>query len=481
MAMMITNPTDFEDTANSNNFVTDQFYEFVVPSRGSNEFYKVYPKNLGLTQLQSEETVQDLADTSTDQGYLQIFQANNIDNISGFKFVGQGLYELSLITELIDGFEYIDDPTVRNVWVTSAEKADDPNDLYFIELKKDDREELYGERCMKCEVGIDGTGIYFDRTYPAPLDWGNMWQVDFWVRMEAPNAGNRWKIAFIDTDGVEASGTFSGIADRVWEAHSFPKTLLDNNDIVNWSAIEKIRFYCDFTDQRYKIHLDQLEMTRNIGEINDVDVQLSLHDFGSSPDFLNLGTALTLDNNLEITTTTISSTNKKISECALTYGVVNPTQLIEGNYYGILIHTPIAGELRLYGTTTQSFLGGKSYNVLDDGSMVEQDKSLAFNLCTFSESVVKQIIITQDVHSPDSLVTVLVVDPATLKIIKLLGTFKFARSNEIVIDYDYSIPESNIINVDNHLHIFYQDSSTSNTSRIDIQARYHYNTIGKEV
>ena len=55
MGVLRTNddPT-FETQANLNNYMTDQHFQFSIPSRGSNSYLQVLPKNYAKSQIKED-------------------------------------------------------------------------------------------------------------------------------------------------------------------------------------------------------------------------------------------------------------------------------------------------------------------------------------------------------------------------------------------------------------------------------------------
>ena len=473
MGVLRTNESGFEDQANENSYVTDQHYNFSIPSRGSSSYFPILPKNYALSQVLQDEIVHTISHDDEDIGVLQVFQAT-VDNINGIKFVGTASHSETENTEIIDACEYATDAEVRANWTVLVAEHDKK-----IELKSTDDEVNGGAYAIKIKCESKAEGNYLKKTFAEAQDWSDLDAICFYWNSDKYGGNYRWKIVITDNINQECYYSFNALARYTWEHKHFSKNLFFNHAVIDFSQIVSFRFECEETSCTYYSYLDDFQIIRNI-EQRKVNAEVSLYHFGPTPDFSTLGDLQTLDDGFPSEDTLFEIDVKRISPCVMNYGSLkNDRKLTKGDYYGILIRRPDEGSIKLYGTPTQVFPSGNVYDVASDETMTALDKSLAFMMCTFSDSTVTKICIKQDVHNSDSNINLLLMDPIDFTIVQFLGVYTFERCDEIKIEYDYSNPELINLTQNKHLYVYYQDGVSSTANKLIVDARFHYSDVGE--
>lgn len=471
MGVLRTNddPT-FENQANVNNLVSDQHYGFSIPSRGSNSYFQILPKNYAISQISESDIVSTLSHDSTEDGIVQVFKATDFDNVNGFKTLVKGSHPNTEQSEVIDTCEYATDAAVNDVW--KIKLVEDGNER--IELWTDDDEPNTGNYCIRIRAQSNAEGNSIYKEFAAPQDWSNLTSINFDWESSKNGSSYRWRLNVYDDIGQTAYIDFNAIYRWEWESKEFGKNLFYNTDVIDWSQVVKIEFYCLDAGCSYDSYLNNLQIVRNI-EYAKILLDVQLIHFGTNPDFATLGDIKTLDDNFDSEDLIVEIDNNKISECYLQYGAArNDWKLVANDYYGVYIKKPTNGTVTFYGTNTQTFTDGNLYSVGADKGLTVLNKSLAFMICTFSESILTKLIIKQDKHSEKANINLLLVDPVTFTVNKFLGVYTFTDYDTIEIQYDYSVPENVKINNTSHLYVYYQDAIDSQSSILNVYPRFHY-------
>lgn len=471
MGVLRTNedPT-FEDQANVNNHVSDQHYGFSIPSRGSNSYFPVLPKNYGASQIFESDEIFSLSHDSVEDGIVQVFKASGLDNVNGFKTLVKGSHPDTEQEEIIDACEYATDAAVTDVW--KIKLADDGDER--IELWSNDWESNSGDYCIQVRAHSRAEGNSTYKEFATPQDWDNLTSINFDWESSKNGSSYRWRLNVYDNIGQTAYIDFNAIDKWEWESKEFGKNLFYNTDVIDWSQVVKIEFYCLNVSCTYDSFLNNLQIVRNV-EYAKIVLAVQLVHFGTTPDFATLGDIKTLDDNFDSEDLIVEVDNNKISECNIQYGAArNDWKLVDNDYYGIYIKKPTVGTIKFYGSATKTFADGDVYSVGATQDLTALDKSLAFMICTFSESMLRKLTIKQDEHSDKSNINLLLVDPSTKKVKRFLGVYTFTDNDIIEIDYDYSVPETIKVDFESHLYIYYQDAFDSDATVLHVRPRFHY-------
>lgn len=472
MGVLRTNedPT-FENEANSNNRVTDQHFHFNIPERGATSYVQILPRNHAVSQVVEDTEVITLSSDSTVDGIVQVFKATGFDNINGFKTIAKGLHpNTSQVHSAFAFEEYTTDDELKVDWKTTKYWDGDDDK---IEISLDTNEANEGEKCCKLKVHSNAEGLSLYREFNTPLDCSNIENVQFSWMSEKTDWNSRWQLKFYDGTGQISSTDFNNTSRDTWETKSFNKQIFSNNDIIDWAKIVRIEFENLSSRATHNCYLDSIEITTNT-ESEKIILDAQLVHFGTTPDFTTLGDIQTLDDNFDSTELIIDIEVNQISVGNIQYGAIrNDWKLVAGDYYGIYIKKPLNGSVIFYGSDTQKFQDGNLYTTTSD-ALTPLDKSLGFMIDTFTDSTLKKLKIRQDVYSPNSTFNLMIINPNDFTIKQYLGMYTFEACETIEIEFDYSVPESIVIDSENHLYGYYQDSFSSNSSVLHVCPRYHY-------
>ena len=472
MGVLRTNEDTFEEQANVNSYVTDQHYSFSIPTKGSSSYFPVIPKNYAYSQIIEKDLVHTINSEDTDQGIIQVFQAKDINNISGFKFLAQASHNATEQRILLDAFEYTTNDEITAVWKSSNTENSHDDGIVITTNWWNEYDGLY---CLEASVWAHAEGNYFEMDITEG-DWETVSEINFNWMSSKDDSDYRWELQVIDNQNQQAKIEFSADDKWEWDEFSFKRELFSNTEIIDWSNIVKLRFYCKEVDSYFDSYMDNLYIIKNTKNTK-VRTKVSLIHFGTDPDFSTLGDKKTLDNNFDYEDVVLDITSKRINSCNLQYGATNNNwKLVKDDYYGIMIHKPEEGNINIYGSNTQTFTDGNLYDVADSGDLTALNKSLSFMICTFSESSLKNITIRQNTHSPRSTINLLLIDPVTFKVNQFLGVYSFDTNAEINIEYDYSKPEIIKTDSENHLYVYYQDDYKSESTKLIVNSRFHYST-----
>jgi len=474
MGVLRTNddPT-FETQANLNNYMTDQSFQFSVPSRGSNAYFQVLPKNYAKSQIKEDIKIFSLDPDSTEEGIIQIFKADTFDNINGFKTLAKGSHPTTETNTVLDDCGYADDTAVNAAW-TVAIIPD--NDDEKIELTSNDDQPINSDYCIQIRTHSNAEGNSFYKEYSTPQDWSNLENINFSWMSENYGSDYRWRLMVYDSLGQIAYIDFNASKKWDWEQHSFSKLLFSNQSVVDWADVVKIEFCCYKAKSTYYSYFGGISINENI-EHSKIILNVQLLHFGTNPDFTTIGDVKTLDDNFDDAQLIVDVATNKISVCDLQYGAArNDWKLIHNDYYGIYIHKPTLGKVDFYGSDTQRFLDGDLYSNTG-GTLTALNKSLGFMMCTFSKSVLRKLTIKQDKYSPGSSINLLIISPNDFTVKQLIGIYTFDSCDTIQIEFDYSLPENIIVDKESHLYIYYQDSYSSQVSTINVYPRFHFNEV----
>jgi len=467
MGVLRTDEDTFDGVANANSYMTDQHYEFSVPERGSNSYFQILPKNFAISQSDESEIVHTLNHDDDHDGILQVFQAT-FDNVNYVKFLTKGSFPASEEITVLDDCDYSTNNAAQTSWVT--------NNTGKILVQSVDWEDYDGDYCVGFNVNSRAEGYYVTHTFASSQDWSTISAFDFMWNTADENS--RWQLILKDNIGQIATVDFSSNDDGQWENKHFTKDIFHNKDVVDWGKIVSISFKNLNSCWTHWTYLDRVQIFKNIDNTH-ISSEVSLVHLGTNPSYDSIGDILTLDNDHDSKAFMIQNDTKRITPCKLLYGAKrNDWKLVLGDYYGLFIRKPDKGAISFYGSNTQKF-ESDLYHVNNADDITPMNKSLAFMMCTFSESTIKKLIIKQNIHSPKSNINLMIMNPETEQIKKFLGIYTFDTSNTIEIDYDYSAPETITIDLENHFYIYYQDSQDSQTSKLYVNPRFHYDQIGE--
>ena len=475
MGVLRTAEDTFEEQANVNSFVTDQHYAFSIPTKGSSSYFPLIPKNYAYSQVIEKDLIHTINSEDSDQGIVQVFQANQINNISGFNFLAQAAHNGTQQSIVLDEFEYTDNDSIREVWRSNDSSNNNDDGIVISTNWWDEYDGLY---CLQAAVWAHAEGNYFEIDITEHTDWTNLTNIEFQWMASKDGSDYRWKLQVVDDNDQVAEIEFNADNKWDWEEHIFKKELFRNSEILDWGHISKLRFYCKKVDCYYEVYMDNLKLTMNTKDTK-INTKVSLIHFGTDPEFSTLGNTLTLDNNFDYEDVILEINSKRVTECNIKFAASSNSQnLIQGDYYGLKIHKPSEGNINIYGDNNQSFSGGNFYDIAENGDLTALNKSLSFMICTFTPSTLKKLRIRQDVYAAKSNINLLLIDPTTFKVVQFLGVYTFEAGEIIEIDYDYSKPELIETNNSAHLYVYYQDDYNSEATKLNVCSRFHYSETG---
>jgi len=468
MGVLRTDEDTFDGVANSNSYMTDQHYEFNVPERGSSSYFHVLPKNFAISQTYEKDIVHTLSYNDDHDGIMQVFKAT-FDNVNNVKFLTKGSFPDSEEITIIDDCNYTSTTDAQAAWESSN------SDRIWVQTV--DWEDYDGGYCVGMRVNSRAEGYYVSYHFAENQNWKDLAAFDFMWQTE--DEDSRWQLIIKDNIGQIATVDFSSFDDDQWENKHFNKDIFYNKDVVDWENIVSFCFKNLSSCWTHWTYLDKVQIITNIDNTH-ISSEVSLVHLGTNPNYNSIGDILTLDDNRDYKTFTIQNDTKRITPCKMQYGASrNDWKLIQGDYYGLFIRKPDKGSISFYGSDTQKYTNGNLYHVEATDNITALNKSLAFMVCTFSESTLKKLVIRQDKHSPKSNVNLMLLNSETKQIEQFLGIYTFGESKVITIEYDYSKPERILLDRDSQLYVYYQDANDSQTAKIFVEPRFHYEKIGE--
>ncbi len=295
-------PDSFSDTANENSLVSDQFFNFNVPTAGSSVGYNVIPSFTIDSSVEHWTPIDIINFDDAKESMLLTFKATQT-NITGIRILTKSVWDST--HDIIDDCEYPTDNDARAVWVST--------DLTKLSVKRDDREKYDGLYALKFDPETDSEGQSATRTFATNQDWSVVTDLGFYWRDDRHGNDSRWRYDITDDAGNTASVEFNASVDRTWEEHRFLVENLINTELVDWENIKSISFYSVNNKDKHKCVVDNIFILAAPTQMSDF-VSAQLVHLGADG-FTTSGTVLTLDDGT--TTATQDATFAKLMKTSL--------------------------------------------------------------------------------------------------------------------------------------------------------------------
>lgn len=432
---------------------------FPITIHGKEYSFYARPSCRGEAQQDSSAIAYTLLAASGPTSIMQVFRAS-VDNVKDIQLLlrGEG------VDTLVDDFEYATNTALRNVWVAS--------DTTNTQIYRDTTIPYESATCARISChGRHSPGDYVRKSFTSQ-DWNAVDSISFRWRSDLGYSQNNWKVRIYDGTNY-AESNITSLLPNVWEDKTIQLSSMVNISSLNLSTISRIEFQCvSLKNQNYNVYIDALQTFTETGSCD-----VKLYDFGTNatPNSLNDGTLLTLDEGETVQAIELSP-NIKIYDPHIHRGSIDINNaLVIGNYYGIYISAPTSGKLHIYGSSTKKYNSGTLYTETTN-TLSSTTKSIYFAILCIVPTLLTHLNISFDNDPKQGELRFPVVNVETNDITYHLGEFKLNGSTEFNLSLD---PQKTLIwlNRKDVLFVKFYDDITSTSTRAHIRTTQNHKPI----
>lgn len=338
-------------------------------------------------------------------------------------------------------------------------------------MNLDDNDGTPGAPCLRLDVrSFYGNYCSVKKEFISIKDISTYTNLKFFTKTNLKKSSNIYKFFIEDTYNNKASFTFTP-SSKDWSVIDVDFSSFNNISVIDIERIKFIGISGHSIEKNEHIYIDTISFCGGSLE-NPINVEL--FDFGTSPSFSQLPSSpISLSDGSSYSELLLTS-KRNFYSCPL-----DINNLDTNKYYGILLKTPLDGILCIYGSNSQLYQSGKCYTVESDGSLIENQGSICFNVLGSINSKLSSIIIELNGELIDGCkIYLFVKDISTNSILDYFEYTFDKKSNRYILDLDYVYPESIYYTDNTKLELFYSDSS-SKCESIKIISKFHFSSISQ--